>query len=343
VIGISEISVALVASLVVAIVVVLGAALLIRIARFAFRSCRGADLWSVFGDEHDHDPGVRWGRRRTAGIVGCLVVAAVAGLLGTFVPLYRDFPHRGRSISLYNTMHYGAIVAYLDLALLVVLAYLALRRRDRLIAALIVGYCATEITSFAVFATGFTTAHTHLGPGYYLLGIGDAAEVAALVLALGIVVTGRAHHRHPSARIVPLGGAAAVLVGASAAMSPWRPAGAPLWIFSSVPRQTAAALLVGLVALAVIPLLAVRLADRASAFMVLGLAAAEVLVAAGAVLDRLDLPRFTELTPGFWLTALAAIVLVWLAFALAASAHPPVRASEPLDPGDFGPVGIVGA
>ena len=340
-IGVSEIAVAALASLVIAILVVLAATLVVRLARVAIRSVRARALRTGVGADDDRP--VRWDQRRAVAVAGCLVVAAVAGLLGTVLPLYRDFPHRGDSISLYSTMHYTAITTYLDLALLVGLAYVAFRRRDRLIAAVIVGYCADAVGSFAVFVSLFTAPHTHVGPGYYLLGVGHVAEVAAIVLSIGIVVTGRADRTHSSPQSLLLGFAAAALIAGAATMDASKVGGEPLWIFSLVPTQTAAAIIVGAVALAVVPLLAVRLADRASAFMVLGLATGQVLAAAGAALEKLYRPRFTELTLGFWLTAFAALTLVLLAFALAESAQPSVRASSPIGPGETGPVGVVQA
>ena len=56
-------------------------------------------------------------RPLTSWMGGSLFAAFVLRLVGTFVPLYRAVPSQGHSVSLYDTMHYGAIVWYLELAL----------------------------------------------------------------------------------------------------------------------------------------------------------------------------------------------------------------------------------
>ncbi len=175
-----------------------------------------------------------------------------------------------------------------------------------------------------MFVAGFTFASTaHLGPGYYLFGLGQFAQAAALVIAALILLTPSVHRPRPSARSVRLAVIAAVLIAGTSTMRSDRFVGEPLWIFAGWPWQGVTALVGGLVAVALVPLVAVRVTDRTARFMVLGLMTTLVVNnAASAALDTLWVPRFQELTVGFWGTIAAVVALALLRSSLRSRRRP---------------------
>jgi hypothetical protein len=211
---------------------------------------------------------------------------------------------------------YGAATAWLNLAILMMLGYFTPRRRDRITAAIIVGYCARTLESFVTFVADFTARHGHFGPGYYLLGVSSGALVVALLIAIAILANGRSDRGQATVHAVWLGILAALLGAATAPLNSVKVFGQSIWAWNGLPWQNTIGIVVGLLVLVLIPLFALRIADRTGAGMALGLAAAGALSATEALLQKLSLPRFNQLTLGFWLTTLGAVTLVLLAFAL---------------------------
>jgi hypothetical protein len=172
--------------------------------------------------------------------------------------LYRAVPHETPSFALYNTMHYAAIVWYLEIALSVAIGGLAFRQRDRMIAAVAIGYCAPAMGAVALYAAFLTLPRSHVGPAYYLLEISDALEVVALVVAMIAIVVRTTARARPGVRSVQLGALAAVLLAVSATMNLTRLPHMSLWSFGLLPSRTVPATIVSIAVLALVPLLAIR-------------------------------------------------------------------------------------
>ena len=183
-----------------------------------------------------------------------------------------------------------------------------------MVAGLVVGYCASAIGGFTFFVAFLT--YPRGGPGFYMLGLGEGAEVLALVIGAGLLLRGVSGLRHASTRSLRLGICSALLVLATSMMNLERFSGEPLWFFRLFPGLWVLAAMAGFAVLAVVPLFALTVARGAAVSMVLALAASQTLGAADAALDRLSQPHFAQLTVGFWLTVLAVLTLVFLAFAL---------------------------
>lgn len=325
-IAVSVILVALVSSVVIGVVVVLLASAMVRLTKSIVRRVRGHPLrrgaaterWIGTGPlSGDGEGDAAVSIPRTGWMVGCLLAAAVLGLVGMFLPLHRfHFPGHSGSISLYSSMPYGAITSWLGLAVLVILGYLVVRRRDRIAAALIVGYCASNLGSFVSFVAGFTVKHAQFAPAYYVLGAGYCAQVVAFVIAGGILVAGLSDRGVGTVRGVWLGVLAALLGAAASPLYPVKGFGMSIWSWNGLPWQDTIGLVAGLLVVVLIPLVALRIADRAAACMVLGLGAAIALSATEALLQKLSQPSLFQLTLGFWLTTFGVVTLVSLAFAL---------------------------
>ncbi len=330
-IAVSVILVALVSSVVIGVVVVLLVSLVVRLTKSIVRRVRDHPLLRGAAAEGGFGTGPPTGREevdgdvaRAAWMVGCLVAAAVLQLVGMFLPLFHiripgfgHIPGRDVSITSYSSTPYGALTSWINLAFLVMLAYFAARRRRRVIAAIIVGYCALTLESFVTFVADFTARHGHFGPGYYLLGISSGAQVIALVIAIGILATGRSDRGHVTVRAVGLGILAALLGAATAPLNSVKVFGQSIWAWNGLPWQNTIGLVALLLVLVLVPLAALRIADRAAACMVLGLAAALALSATVALLEKLSLPpKVSQLTLGFWFTTVGVVTLVLLAFAL---------------------------
>jgi hypothetical protein len=201
VIAVSEIAVAVVSSVFVAATTMLLAYLLTRVARrarvllpddlFERTVGRGAAIGRELVSREPHHSGDRSSldQRCAVAIGSCLVASAGSRLVGTFVLLYRAVPHATPSFTPYSTLHYAAIVWYGEIAVSAAIGWIAIRRRDRVIAAVAAGYCAPAIGGVALYAAFFTLPQAHLGPAYYLLQIADAFEVVALVIAVIAVAT----------------------------------------------------------------------------------------------------------------------------------------------------------
>ncbi len=344
-IGVSVILVAVVSSVVIGAVAVLLVSLGVRLTRSIVRGVRDHPLLrgavaegrsetapAARGEDVDGDISVE----RTVWIVGYLIAAAVLQLVGMFLPEFHihmpafdHIPGRDISISSYSSTPYHAATAWLNLAFLTMLGYFTARRRRRITAAIIVGYCALTLESFVTFVADFTVRHGRFGPGYYLLGVSSGALVVALVIAIGIVAPGRSDRGHATVRAVWLGILAALLGAATAPLNSVKVFGQSIWAWNGLPWQNTIWIVVGLLVLVLIPLVALRLADRTGAGMALGLAAAGALSATEALLQKLSFPRFNQLTFGFWLTTFGAVTLVLLAFALTKQ-HVQPPASPPL-------------
>jgi len=332
VIGVSVILVALVSSIVIGGAAVLLLSLGVRLTRSIVRAVRdhpqlrgtAAEGGSETGPPTDEQVNSGDAVGRPVWMVGCLVAAVVLQVVGMFLPLYHfhiprqgDIPGRVLAITPYGSTPYHATTAWLNLAFLMMLGYFAARRRDRMVAAVIVGYCAPSLESFVTFVADFTARHGHFELGYYLLGLSSGALVVALVIAIGILATGRSDRGHVSVRAVWLGILAALLGAAAAPLNSVKVfGGRSIWAWSGLPWQNTIGIVVGLSVVVLIPLLALRMADRRGAGMALGLAAAAALSATEGLLQKLSLPRFNQLTLGFWLTTFDAVTLVLLAFAL---------------------------
>ncbi len=331
-IGVSVILVALVSSVAIGIVVVLWAFLVVRLTKSIVRRVRDA-LRRVEASERSFGKGQPTGVgdderkvsvHRTVCVVGCLVAASVLELVGMFLPLYHfHFPGRAgsthavtRTISSYSSTPYHALTSWVSLATLVMLAYFAARRRDRITAAIIVGYSALTLGSFVTFVAGFTVRRANLGSGYYLLGAGSGAQVVALMIAIGIFVTGRPGRGRVTVRGVWLGVLAALVGGATSVLNPVKFFGQSVWAWSGLPWQYSIGLVAALLALVLVPLAVLRAADRAAACMALGLAAALALSATESLLLKRSHPSLSQLTVGFWLTTFGVVMLVLLALAL---------------------------
>ncbi len=288
----------------------------------------GPDLGGPAADRHSE-------RRFTNGRLGicmggCLILAAALSLVGTFVPLYRAVPHLGPS--LYHTMHYSAIAWYFEIGLTAALGYVAIRRHDRRIAAVVIGFCAPALGTVALNAAAFTFSQgpqLHSGPARYLLQISSMLLVVALVIATAVVLQGTERHR-PGVRSLRLGLLAALLVAATATIYPTRVPGTSLWSLTLLPTRLVAPTIVNLVVLAVIPLLAISLADQTASFVSSGLAAALTVSLADAALSWLYKPAPQELTIGFWLSICAIVALVLLGGSL--HRHTPQEFTTGLDP-----------
>ena len=320
-IAVSEIAVAVVSSIFVAATLMLLGYLLIHVARRAGASLpddlfertveHGVALGRELigrGPDHNGDPSSS-DRRFGVAIGICLVASAVLRVVGTFVPLYRVVPHATPSFTLYDSMHYAAIVWYLELGLMVAIGWLATRRRDRVIAAIVVGYCAPAIGGVALYAAFFTLPLGHLGPAYYLLLISDGFEVVALVIAVRAIVARSNGCGRPRVQTFRLGVLTAVLLAVSATMTLTRLPGMSLWSFGLFPPRTTPAIAINIAVVALIPLIATRLGGNTASFVVLGLAVTTALSVADAELGRLGVPIRFELTVGFWLTAVSSVVL----------------------------------
>jgi hypothetical protein len=324
VIAVSEIAAAVASSVFVAATLMLLAYLLTRCARRAGALLpddpiertveHGAAIGrELVGREPDHNGERSWLDQRLAVAIGsCLVASTGLRLVGTFVPLYRAVPHATPSFTLYSTLHYAAIVWYVEIALTVAIGWLAIRRRDRVIAAIVVGYCAPAIGGVALYATFFTFPQTRLGPAYYLLLIADSLEVVALVIAVIAIVVRNSDRARPRVQSVRLGVLAAALLAVSAPMNLTRLQGMSLWSFGLFPSRTVPAIVVNLAVLALVPLIAIRLGGSTASFIVLGLAVTTALSVADAELSRLGVRVRFDLTVGFWLTAVGSAVLLVL-------------------------------
>ena len=348
VIGVSVILVAVVSSVVIGGVAVLLVSLGVRLTTSIVRSVRDHPLLRgaaakggsgtgppARGEEVNGDVSVG----RTVWMVGCLIAAAVLQLVGMFLPLYHihvpgfgHIPGRDVSITSYSVTPYRAVTEWLNLAFLMMLGYFAARRRSRIMAAIIIGYCALTLDSFVTFVADFTARHGHFGPGYYLLGVSSGAQVVALAVAIGILATCRSDRGHATVRGVWLGILAALLGAATAPINSVKVFGQSIWAWNGLPWQNTIGIVVGLLVLVLVPLFALRIADRTAAGMALGLAAARALSATEALLQKLSFPEVNQLTVGFWLTILGAVTLVLLAFALTKQyvkrpASPPLPAS----------------
>ena len=247
---------------------------------------------------------------------GCLILAAALNLVGTFVPLYTAVHQPGPS--LYHTMHYNAIAWYFDIGLTAEIGYAAIKRHDRAIAAVVIGFCAPAFGTVAFNADAFTLfqgPQLHIGPARYFLLISGVLLVVALVIATAVVLHG-AERRHPSFWSLRLGVLAALLVATTATMSPIRLPGTSLWSLTLLPTRWIAATIVNLVVLAFFPLLAISLADQTASFVSFGLAATLTVSVAEAALSWLHRPGSQELTIGFWLSLCAIAVLVLLGSSL---------------------------
>ena len=321
-IGVSVMLVALVSSVVIGGAAVLLVSLGVRLARSIVRGIRDHPLLRVTAAERSENGPPKGGADvngdvavgRTVSMVGCLVAAAVLQLVGMFLPLFpRHLPGRGGWISSYSATPYHAATSWLNLAFLIMLSSFAARRRDRIMAAIIAGYCALTLPSFVTFVAFLPVRDA--GPGYYLFGASAGASVVALVIAIGILAMGRSDRGRLTVRGVWLGVLAAMLGAATSLLNSVKIFGQSIWAWDRLPWQSTIAMVAGLSALVLIPLLTLRIADRTAAGMVLGLAAAQSLSATAALLQKLSLPNFNQLTLGFWLTTLDVAILVLLAFA----------------------------
>jgi len=244
-------------------------------------------------------------------IGGGLIASAGLTLGATFVPLYRALPRGTPNFTLGDGLHYAAVVWYLEIALLATMGLLAFRRRDRVIAAVVVGYCAPAIGSVSLTAVFFTLPHSNLGPAYYLLQISGALEVVALVIAVLALVARSTDRAQLRVRSIRVGIPAALLLAVSAPMNLTRVPSESLWSFGLDPSRSVPAIVVNAVVLALVPLVAIRLRDQTGSLVALGLAVVIALSAASAALTRLSTP-VVELTVGFWLTAMASATLFLL-------------------------------
>jgi hypothetical protein len=217
-----------------------------------------------------------------------------------------------RSFTLAEGLHYAAIVYYLKIGLSVAIGGLAFRPRDRAIAAFVVGYCAPAIGTVALYAAFFAFPGSRLGPAYSLLEVAAALEIVAVIVAVTAIVTRGADRARPRVQSVRLGVVAALLLAVTATMNLTRVRGMSLWSVGLVPSRTAPAVVVELLVLALVPLLAIRLGGRTASLVVLGLALVTALSVADAALSRISLRVGFELTIGFWLTAVASVVLFLL-------------------------------
>ena len=293
----------------------------------------------------DEDRRERFGMRSWLG--GLLLVSVALQLVGTFVryETFGPFPARSdlpptpaSSFSLYDGLHWGRPAFFLTLAILCGLACLLTRPRERLyVVAFASGFCVLNLgtLAFLVLVRTYTSRTVTLGPGFYL----NAASVGiAALFAVGAARAVRPFVRSSSS-VNPLSwtiaSGAALTVGLSILIRDVRVSYAPLMLFGPLSLRSAIAEAFAFVAVAVFPLIAIRMGGRAGSWLLFGLAAGEAIRALDAVLRRVgDFRGFpsAQLTIGWWAEILAVVLLVALARQLP-SPEPEELQAEPASAG----------
>ncbi len=250
--------------------------------------------------------------------------------VGTFSTLYHHFD-LVHSLTLYEGSPYSGAAWFLSIGLLAVLGWAAYERPSSIRSAAVIGYGAPALGALTYTLAVLLKPGNELsfGAGYYLIMMGQAFEVAGVALACAALLHEPVHRGSSALRAVAI--AASIVIGASAPMLGARFSGQRLWLAAGLPVTWTILATAAMVAVASVPLFAVRLERSVAAAMLFALATSLAVGELTSLLQRLDAPDLTELTIGFWLTLVGVLLLVAAAVAALNTGRAPAD-SVPRDP-----------